>query len=339
MPGLVFPIIWIGKISLESKFYKVSLVYIIQIQIARPDPPTPNPEVMMIGEAGAFISAILWAIGVILYKKSGEVMHPVALNIFKNLLSLMLFIPILIIMKVPFFLSLPLTEYIIFIVSGLLGIAVGDTLFFKSLNIIGAGLSAIIDCLYSPSIIIISMIWLNEHLSLIQIIGVILIITGIITTSNFRYRNRNKASMELIIGIILGIAAIIVMAVSVVMMKPFLNDAPIIWIIIIRFIGALFGLFILLIINSSRREIIKQFYSSKGIVYSFSGSFIGQYLSVIFWIAGFKYAQASVASAINQTSNIFIFIFASIFLREPFTIKKVIALLLGIGGAYIVAFG
>lgn len=292
-----------------------------------------------IGEAGAFISAILWAFGVILYKKSGENMHPVGLNIFKNLLSLMLFIPILIIMRVPFFPSLPPTEYIIFIASGLLGIAMGDTLFFKSLNIIGAGLSAIIDCLYSPSIIIISMIWLNEHLSLMQVIGVILIITGIITTSGFRYHRSNKASREFIVGVILGIVAIIVMAVSVVMMKPFLNDAPIIWIVIIRFIGALFGLFLLLVFDSSRREIMKQFYSSKGVVYTFSGSFIGQYLSVIFWIAGFKYAQASVASAINQTSNIFIFIFASIFLREAFTINKVIALLLGISGAYIVAFG
>lgn len=292
-----------------------------------------------IGEAGAFISAILWAFGVILYKKSGENMHPVGLNIFKNLLSLMLFIPILIIMRVPFFPSLPPTEYIIFIASGLLGIAMGDTLFFKSLNIIGAGLSAIIDCLYSPSIIIISVIWLNEHLSLMQVIGVILIITGIITTSGFRYHRSNKASREFIVGVILGIVAIIVMAVSVVMMKPFLNDAPIIWIVIIRFIGALFGLFLLLVFDSSRREIMKQFYSSKGVVYTFSGSFIGQYLSVIFWIAGFKYAQASVASAINQTSNIFIFIFASIFLREAFTINKVIALLLGISGAYIVAFG
>jgi drug/metabolite transporter (DMT)-like permease len=290
-----------------------------------------------IGEISAFISAILWAFGVILYKKSGESLHPITLNIFKISLSLILFIPFLIIFKIPILPSLSPYEYLIFFISGLLGIALGDTLFFKSLNCIGAGLSAIIDCLYSPSIILISLLWLKENLTILQIIGVVLIISGILFTANFKHKE-NKLTGNLIVGVILGIIAILVMAVSVVMMKPLLNKVSIIWIIIVRFAGALIGLLIILPFISYSNKIIEQFYSSKGIIYTFSGSLIGQYLSVIFWIAGFKYTQASIASAINQTSNIFIFIFASIFLKEPFTIRKLIAFLLGISGAFIVGF-
>ncbi len=291
-----------------------------------------------IGETSAFISALLWAFGVILYKKSGENIHPIVLNIYKNTSSLFLFIPILIIFNVPFFPSIPKYDYIILLLSGLLGLFIGDTLFFKSLNYIGAGLSAIIDCLYSPSIIIIAFFWLKERLSIIQILGVLLIISGIIITTDFKYKF-NQPSKNITIGIILGIIAIISMAISVIIMKPILNKASMIWIIVIRFIGGLIGLLLLLIFLPSRNVIIEQFNSSKGIIYTFSGSLIGQFLSVIFWLAGFKYTQASIASAINQTSNIFIFIFASIFLKEPFTIKKLIAFLLGISGAFIVVFG
>ena len=44
----------------------------------------------------------------------------------------------------------PFDDYLLVLVSGALGIGIADTLFFKCLNTLGAGLTAIIDCLYSP---------------------------------------------------------------------------------------------------------------------------------------------------------------------------------------------
>ena len=42
------------------------------------------------GEAMALLSAIVWALAVILFKKSGEVVHPVGLNLSKNALAAVL---------------------------------------------------------------------------------------------------------------------------------------------------------------------------------------------------------------------------------------------------------
>jgi len=54
-----------------------------------------------------------------------------------------------------------------------------------------------------------------------------------------------------------------------------------------------------------------------------AASVCGSYLALLFWLAGFKYVDASVASVLNETSNIFIVLMAWLFLKEPLTKRKV----------------
>ncbi|UCH79523.1 MAG: EamA family transporter [Candidatus Coatesbacteria bacterium] len=49
--------------------------------------------------------------------------------------------------------------------------------------------------------------------------------------------------------------------------------------------------------------------------------------------------MASVASALNQTANVFIFIFAALLLREPITARRTVGIILGVVGAILVSFG
>ena len=69
------------------------------------------------------------------------------------------------------------------------------------------------------------------------------------------------------------------------------------------------------------------------------GSFLGAFLALILWIAGMKYTQASTASALNQTSSIFVFVLAAIFLKEPINRIRVIGIILAFAGVIMVCFG
>ena len=70
-----------------------------------------------------------------------------------------------------------------------------------------------------------------------------------------------------------------------------------------------------------------------------TGSVAGAYLSLILWLAGMKYTQASVAAALNQTSNIFVFIFAGFFLKEVINLQRTIGIVLGVTGVFVVMLG
>lgn len=300
--------------------------------------PTSAISIPYFGEILALVTAMTWAVAVILFKKSGEKVHPIALNLFKNLLAFILFIPTLYLAGEYFFRSAPAGDYWLLIISGILGVGLGDTLFLKSLNLLGAGLQSIVNCLYSPSIIVLSFIWLGETMGPLQIIGAMLILSAVLSAVRLKGLG-NISRKNLFWGISLGVLCHLVSAIGIVMIKTLLERSPLIWVIEIRLLGGIVILFAALLLNPQRRSIISSLNSVGSWKFTISGSVTGAYLAMMLWLAGMKYAQASIVSALNQTANIFVFILAYLLLKEPINRQRIIGIILGVGGVFLVTFG
>ena len=92
-----------------------------------------------LGEACSILSALAWAVGIMLYRQLGASLSPLRLNFLKNLLVLAMMLPAIVLvhgLSLPHFTSLQLFAAI---GSGVLGIGVADTLYFRALNELGAG--------------------------------------------------------------------------------------------------------------------------------------------------------------------------------------------------------
>lgn len=291
-----------------------------------------------LGESFALLTAIVWAFAVILFKKSGEAVHPIGLNVFKSLLAVILLIPTAWLFGQSMLRPAPLHDYLILLASGALGIGISDTLFFKSLNALGAGLSAVVDCLYSPFIIGMSLIWLDESLSVWQLIGATLIVSAVLSIILEKHTTVEDKK-RVYWGVFWGALAMLFNAVGLVMVKPVLNTAPLFWATEWRLIGGAIILIIALVLHPRRRAILASIKSPQQLGYTISGSLIGTYLGMVLWLAGMKYTQASTTAALNQTSNIFVFIFAALILKERITLVRLAAICLGVGGAVMVTFG
>ena len=289
-----------------------------------------------IGEALSLITAAVWALAVTFFRKSGETVHPLALNAFKNLLAIILLVPTIWIAGQSLWLPVPGWAYLWLWLSGAVGIGLGDTFFFQSLNRLGAGLTGIVVCLYSPFIIALSYIVLGERLSWIQLAGVALIVTAVLLTS--RPPKRKTGAPRALPGIIYGVAASAAMAGGVVIMKPLLGVYPVVWVAFIRLIGGMSVLAAVLLLHPARHAIFNLSIGLRHWPYTLAGSLLGAYVSMILWIAGMKYTQASIASALNQTNTIFIFLFAGLILKEPMNTRRVISVGLAFAGAALVSF-
>ncbi len=296
-----------------------------------------NSGIPYFGESLALLTAMAWAVAVILFKKSGETAHPIALNTYKNILAAVLIIPTLYLFGETLFLTAPTSEYLLLLASGALGIGISDTLFFIGLNRLGAGMISIIECLYSPFIIGLSFLWLRERLSVWQLLGVILIISAVLTASSRKGRAK-IARRDFWIGLTCSVSALLTMAVGIVMIKPLLNKAPLLWATEVRLIGGLSVLLLVLGLHRKRQIIIKTILTRRNWKYTFYGSFMGAYVSMILWLGGMKYTDASVAAALNQTTNIFTFILAAIFLKEIINRQRTVGIILGFLGAVLVTF-
>src|SRR5688572_14240806 len=105
----------------------------------------------------ALLTALLWALGVILFKKSVAVVPPFAVSVFKNTVAFALLLISVLALGQTHTLSIPSKHLLLIVASGIIGIGISDTLFLMMLNRLGASRSALVDCLYSPFVILFSV--------------------------------------------------------------------------------------------------------------------------------------------------------------------------------------
>ena len=290
------------------------------------------------GEAAAFTSAVLWSFAVILYRISGDEVHPYALNLYKTTLTLALFPPTLLLLGQALLPAYGANVYLLMLASGALGIGISDSLFFASLNRIGAGMMAIAETLYSPFIVTLSLLFLSETLSPLQGIGVAGIVAAVLLAS-LQPGKVPRSRVNLLSGILLAVAAMATLAVSIVMIKPSLGALPVVWVMGVRVFGGWVIQLVILALTPGRWRILGTLRSTRRWAAMTGGSLLGNYVALLFWLAGMKYTQASTASALNQTSSVFIFFLAAVLLREQLSRRAGFALALAMIGAMMVTFG
>jgi drug/metabolite transporter (DMT)-like permease len=290
-----------------------------------------------LGEGLSLLSAVLWALAIVFFRKSGRRVHPLSLNMFKNLLAFTLFIPTVYLFGETLLRPAPVQVYLLLVLSGIIGIAIGDTLLFGSLNNLGASLSAIVICLYSPFIIALSLIFLQESLTMLQVLGAAMIICAVLIAT-MQKEKQTEDSKKRVVGIVLGVLASASMAVGVIIMKPILETSPLVWTTLVRLCGGIIGLAVVFLIYPRRRALIDSLITTRSWTYTITGSLIGAYAAMLIWLGGMKYTQASVASALNQTSTIFIFVFAALLLKERMNLRKTIGVVLAFAGSILVTF-
>ena len=285
----------------------------------------------MMGEFYALLTAGVWAIGVIFFRLSGlNHVTPVALNLFKNTFAFVLLLPTIPLLQISFFSGMSLWHFFLIAASGMVGIGAADTLFFKSLNILGASRSAILESLYSPFVIVSAFFILGEKLNWLDMLGGLFILSGILLVST---RDGHLiVRKQFWLGVIYGVLGLVLMAVAIVAIKPFIDLYPVSWTMVARLAGGILFLIPFSFFCRDKREIWKIFKPQTCWKVLVPGSFFGAYLSLFFWIAGMKYTQTNIASLFNQTSTIFIVILAAIFLKEKLTPRKTIAVLLAVIG-------
>ncbi len=289
-----------------------------------------------LGEVLSVGSGFIWAVSVLLFRVSGRTIHPISLNFFKCGLSVILLLLTGALLGLPLLPSLPAHDYGMMILSGLVGIALSDTLFFYCLNLLGASLTAIVDCLYSPFIIISSVLFIGERMNLHQVGGVALILIAVLSIS-VKKGEAMPPRQHLAAGIAFGVLAMITQAAGVVLMKPLLSHTPLLWATLLRIGAAAIALAVFLAFHPRSRRLLSPLVAPSNWPVMVPASLLGAYVGFIAWMAGMKYTFASVAAPLNQLHTIFIFILAAVFLREKITLVKMIALALAVSGALLVS--
>ena len=286
------------------------------------------------GEFFAISSALVWALAVILFRRSGETLPAFELNLFKNVFGLILLIPTILLVNGFTLPGYSPTELFLVFMSGLLGIAVADTWYLKALNMMGASRTGIVSSLFSPFVIFLSAVFLGERLVSWQWLGFMLVMSGVLLVT-WRSHRSVVDTADVKKGAMYGVGAVFMMAAGVVMVKEILETQPFLWTVELRIAGGICGMLVYMLVSARWQSVKRNFSQPQPWGTVMFASFLGSYFALILWLAGYKLIDASVASVLNETNVAFIVFLAWLMLGEQINRRKLAGLGLTIGGVII----
>jgi drug/metabolite transporter (DMT)-like permease len=291
----------------------------------------------MLGKVLALATAVVWAMAVILFKRAGDTIRPLALNWYKTALAALLLSPFLFTHGLGQFAR---ADVLALMGSGILGITLSDTLFFMALERLGASLTAIVDCFYAPFVMFAAWAMLGQAPRAAQVGGALFVIAALLVVALEHGRLDVAADRRrMMSGFLAGGAAMAVMAVSITLMQPILDHGSIWLVTELRVLAALAVLTTMMLARRDRRDLFASLVAQGAWRHALPGSFLGSVLSLLLWVAAFKYTSVHAAVVLNQTSTILVVILATWVLKEPFTRGRLAGTVLAFSGAVLVLAG
>ena len=125
----------------------------------------------MIGILSAFGAATSWTYACFIWRSQTQKYKSIDINLIKNIIAFLIFIPAFINLNS----TTELKNTFILLISGIIGIGLGDTFYLKSLQTIGTRKTLSVETLSPLMAALSGEIFINENLELRSYVGIIII--------------------------------------------------------------------------------------------------------------------------------------------------------------------
>lgn len=285
------------------------------------------------GEIAAIGAAIAWAVATWIYSQFSHRFSALQLNIVKGVIA-----SAMMLMVLPFEgtvePSIETQHLIILAVSGVVGIAIGDSAYFASLKRIGANKTLLLESLAPPLSGVLALLALGSVLSVQSWLGVV--VTTLAVT--FVIFQPSEANSEMSwSGVAFGLLASVCQASGVVISHYALvaGDLPPLLGAFIRLtVGVLAVMVVINLFETTPYKGIKQHLkelTSGALLWLIGAIFVGTFLALWLQQVALKHANPAIAQTLIATSPLFILIIYLI-KGQRVSAKSALGTLVAVGG-------
>ena len=297
----------------------------------------------MVGEIAALAGAFTWALTTVLVKGPVSRMGAIAVNTIRTWVGAFVFLAILLATGgIGELLATPPQTALLLALAIIVGLGIGDTLYFESVQLIGVSRALPISGTYPLPTFAITALWLGETIKPAYILGTALIVLAVYLTARpdkhcklIGGLARNKAEFRR--GILLSIVAALLWAGSTAVLKFAVGETDLVVANTIRLPAA--GL--VLLFAARRRKgglgIRATDLKTLGVV-ALTGV-IGTALGSFLYLFAVVEAGAGRTAALNSVSPFFGAPLSLIFLKERIAPAVLVGTLLSVAGVWLLIFG
>lgn len=288
----------------------------------------------LIGATAALGSAASWAVGSILFKRLGESLSPTAMTLAKGAVSVLLLGLVLLLVG---YQAMDGHAWMLLTLSGLLGIALGDTFFFAALRNLGAHALVVLLTLGQVFTVVLAVLWLGEQLSGPDYGGILLILAGVGLVLWERLRHEGGRSS--LSGVLYGLLSVVCMSVSLIIAKEALDQTSALQATFVRMLAGMLGMLLFGLITRQLAGDLAPLANPR-----LAGHFVISVCVVTFggfWLSlvAIQHMDVAIASTLNSTEPLFVLPLAALVLKERITRRAVLGSLATVLGiALLVGF-
>lgn len=285
---------------------------------------------LLLGEIAALTAALCWTINSIIVERKGRRFTPNSINLGKMFFALMVYIIYMIFTrKTQYVINLDNKSRLFLILSGMIGFSFGDTFLFHAFQKIGARLTLLIFTFSPVLTAIFSFFIFGEVLNIRNIIGMILVLSGIILVIMRGHGDNIKIDKT---GIIFAFIPSFGQAAGLLLSKAGMSNVDPIIATQQRIVGGLIGMIILVIIQKDFHNFKLAMKSADGRLTIFSSAFLATSIGVALSMVALKLTKAAIASTLISTTPILIIPIVVIFFKEKVSKVEVIGAIISVIG-------
>ena len=291
------------------------------------------------GELISLGTAFCWTFTVVAFETAGKRVGSLSVNIIRLLFGFVLLGITLSFMSgsfIPFELSNEAWMWLS--ISGLVGLVIGDLFLFQAFVDLGGRISLLILCSVPVLSAILGLIFFNEVLTWVAIVGMVITLSAISLVILLRQNGEEELHPHVKRGIAFAFIGAISQAVGLLLSKQGLADNSAFAATQIRVISAIFGFVIFITIRKGWKDVRKAFSDKKAMGYISVGSFFGPFLGVSSSLLALQYTSLGVSTTIAQTNVILIIPFSVILFKEKVNLYEILAALFAFLGVAVLIF-
>ena len=291
------------------------------------------PTTPFSGELAALGAAFLWALSAVIYTHLGQKIPPLALNLSKGVIAIA-FIAFTLMVQgdyLPTGMSAVAIGFLL--LSGVLGIGLGDTCYFQALNHLGARRTLLLEALAPPLSALIALIFLQETLSLGACLGIFLTILGVSWVISERVPGTPIQAENPLQGVGFALVAALAQASGAVLSRAALAETAIspLWSTLLRLMGAVVVLLLWIPFQQPSRLVFKPLESKRLLGIIVITAFFSTYLGIVLQQTALKYTATGIAQALLATSPLFVLPIA-MGMGEAVSPRAFLGVLVALGG-------
>lgn len=260
------------------------------------------------GEVAALGAALIWAIASVIYAGVGRQITPLVLNLVKGGIAIALLI-LTLLWQNNLWPAVNPQALLLLLLSGAVGIGLGDTAYFAALNHIGPRRTLVLEALAPPLAAMVALATLQEYLPLTAWLGILITVTSVTWVVLERTPSpstvRQRPSLE---GIGFGLIAAGGQASGAVLSRAALANTAIdpLWSSLVRVVAGVLVLLLWMVVQRQSAQKLQPLQSPRLLTIIIVTAFFTTYLAIWMQQISLKYAAVGVAQALSATSPLFV---------------------------------